>query len=243
MNEQVTDSPVVQNKVYSTTDYEKFKFLDGNRHVELNIGHVNELKRRIEDRGNLTQWFPITVNERFEVIDGQHRLAALKELKLPVYYEVKEGLHINDVITLNTSHKNWSWKDFMVSYAERGNHNYQNFRKLADEFKNVGFTTLISFARGERTGGRVVDFNDGNLQFSDDHYGETRIKVQDYVDLTEASGIAGHEFAMACMEIFKKPKYEQSVMEEKLKKHYRLLAGVYYAQDFYYRLEEIYYRP
>lgn len=233
------DEVVLQNPVYRTQDYDKFKMLEGNRHVD--TAHVNELKRSIEDRGNLTQYFPVVVNDNLEVIDGQHRLAALKELDLPVYYEVKEGMIISDVIALNSGSKNWNWKDFMMSYADRNNANYINFKKLADEF-GFGFSILLSYVKNERTGGRNIEFIQGDLQLDSEEYETVRARLGDLAALTIAANVSDHEFAMACLEMFKNPKYDQKIMEMKLPRYRKALLGIYYAKDYFHRLWDIYYR-
>ena len=61
--------------VYRTEDLSIFKTLKGNREVKEN--RKQTLIESIDKHGYITN--PIIVNERFEVIDGQGRLAACKE--------------------------------------------------------------------------------------------------------------------------------------------------------------------
>ena len=69
------------DKVFSTMNYEIFSSLDGNRIV--NPLHV----KKIADSMKIKVLFiPIIVNEEFQVIDGQHRLEARKQLGLEVPY-------------------------------------------------------------------------------------------------------------------------------------------------------------
>lgn len=88
---------VTDVKTYKTNDYSIFKSIMGNRTI--NLKNVNNIINNIKKNGLLPT--VIIVNEKMEVIDGQHRLQALKELNLPVYYQIKEGLSINDCIAYN----------------------------------------------------------------------------------------------------------------------------------------------
>ncbi len=63
------------NKVYQTSDLSIFKQIEGNRVP--NLQHIKRLADSIRVYGMKCN--PILVNERMEVIDGQHRLMAAKE--------------------------------------------------------------------------------------------------------------------------------------------------------------------
>ena len=72
-------------KVEETTDYKQFKKVKGNRGYAQR--HLKNLVSSIA-QNNLLQYSPIIVNDKMEVIDGQHRLAAAQSLGLPIYYVV-----------------------------------------------------------------------------------------------------------------------------------------------------------
>lgn len=131
------------NLVIETKDYKQFKLLPGNRPVD--PGHVQELVRALTEKGNLTNHFPLVVNEKMEVIDGQHRLKALEELGWSFCYRVQEGLTIETVRNINSAQKNWSWKDYANSYTALGNDNYKRFLELYKEY-NQGFHVLALYA-------------------------------------------------------------------------------------------------
>ena len=80
----------IVTNVYATTDYGKFKILITNRIVIDKV--VKKLVKSMLESG----WIgaPIVVNERMEVIDGQHRIAAAERIGIPVHYIVMEGLTI-----------------------------------------------------------------------------------------------------------------------------------------------------
>jgi hypothetical protein len=78
MDENAT---ATQGGIQVTSDYDQFVIMEANR--EQNRGHIEAIKAAFGEMGNLTRVQPILVNERFEIIDGQHRFIACKELGEP----------------------------------------------------------------------------------------------------------------------------------------------------------------
>ena len=76
-------------KIHTTTDYDQFKYIAGNRDVV--EAHVKSLSEQITIKDFQ---IPIIVNEKMEVCEGQHRLEAYKALSIPITYIIKEGLDI-----------------------------------------------------------------------------------------------------------------------------------------------------
>jgi hypothetical protein len=122
------------NKVYKTNDLSIFKQIDGNRVP--NPQHIKRLKTSIIQNGMLCN--PILVNEKMEVIDGQHRLLASKEAKSFIYFIILKDYSLNQVHTLNLNQKNWTKKDFMDGYADMGLQSYINLKYFVE--KNTDFT-------------------------------------------------------------------------------------------------------
>lgn len=116
--------------VQRTTDYSMFKTLKGNRDV--GRPRVRKIISSIEKVGYIMN--PIIVNERMEVIDGQGRLEALKELQLPVYYLVAPKAGITECVSMNINQEKWSALDYIKSYAERGNPDYILLKEAFDEY-------------------------------------------------------------------------------------------------------------
>ena len=88
--------------VYSTADYSAFKKLTGNRDILEN--RKNLIISSINERGWIRN--PVVVNDNMEIIDGQGRFEALKELGLPIEYVVAHGATISDCIALNIKQTN-----------------------------------------------------------------------------------------------------------------------------------------
>lgn len=110
-----------------TRDYDKFIFRDDNR-SQIDQAHVKKLINSIKSK-NLLDLRPIDVNSDFEIIDGQHRLLAAKELGLEIYYNVKNDLKSEDIIRMNIA-KPWTNKDYLNFYVKHDNEEYKKFQQF-----------------------------------------------------------------------------------------------------------------
>ncbi len=108
-------------EITKTTDYSQFKTIQGNRN--LNQRHLAELTISIMSK-NMLDRNPIIVNDKMEIVDGQHRFEVAKNNNLPIYYLVMPGAHIEEVVRLNATNKAWNSKDYIESFAVRGNKDY-----------------------------------------------------------------------------------------------------------------------
>jgi hypothetical protein len=118
------------NQVRRTNDLSIFITLVGNRPI--NKPHVKRLTKSIRQRYLETV---MIVNEDFEVIDGQHRLEALKDLGLPAYYIIKVGYGLEETQILNLNTNDWSTNDFMNGYCNAGEEEYITYRDWHNKYK------------------------------------------------------------------------------------------------------------
>ena len=101
--------------INKTKNYEMFKFREDNR-LKIDQSHVNKLINSIQSR-NLLDMRPIIVNSDYEILDGQHRLLAAKNLGVEIYYEIEEKLEHKDIILMNVA-KSWAVCDYMNYFVK-----------------------------------------------------------------------------------------------------------------------------
>ena len=135
------------NKVYKTYDLSIFKSIDGNRVP--NLQHIRRLTDSLKVHGMKCN--PILVNEKMEVIDGQHRLQAAKNVNTFVYYIVVNGYKLEQVHTLNLNQKNWGKRDYMLGYAEMGIKSYMKLREFVLKNDDFTFQDCISLCSNTAT--------------------------------------------------------------------------------------------
>lgn len=165
MNIMKGKSVGVAYSVYTTTDYSIFKRLTGNRDIP--ESRISKIVDSIQKIGWIHN--PIVVNEEMEVIDGQGRLTALQRLKMPVEYIIAPGAGTRECIYMNMNMVNWKLPDFIKSYAEQGNENYQRLLTLMDKYVG-GNLDIISTAVYRVSKSKHRDIKEGILQLTEDQY-------------------------------------------------------------------------
>jgi hypothetical protein len=125
--------------IKKTNDYNLFKFRNDNREGGIIPAHVKMLETSILSK-NMLQFRPIVVNAEMEIIDGQHRLIAARNLSLPIYYEMREELVAQDIIRLNIS-RQWSMNDYFNFHLK--NHSAE-YIKLEEFMKKNNITLRIA---------------------------------------------------------------------------------------------------
>ena len=154
--------------IYSTKNYKMFKKIIGNRDVSRN--HVVQIINSIKRYGYFTN--PVIVNERMEVIDGQHRIAALQELELPVDYIIIKGADSSYCQHLNWGHRNWTLRTFIKYRSDIGDGNYKLLDCLFIAHPLISNQVILSIANTPVRffGAGTQDYLNGNLELSRKHY-------------------------------------------------------------------------
>lgn len=174
---KVAEAKISDDAIKATTDYSIFKKHVSNREVNPDGKYVEELAKSIKYHNRLSIR-PIDVNEKMEVIDGQHRLEAAKMLKVPIYYRVTAKLEDEDMLNLNVNQKPWALADYLNHYCQKRNENYIKFR---DFIENEGFKIvegLLALHDGQKKGSSK-GFQRGQLKFPQ---GEELKKVNEKVE-------------------------------------------------------------
>ncbi len=139
---------LVVNQVNSTNDYAKFKTLQGNRHVDKL--HVKRLQESFRKAYLLS---PILINQDYEIIDGQHRFHAAKEMDLPVNFIMCNNYSLKEVQLLNTNMKNWKKEDYLNGYCDLNYPEYLKFRNFMRRFPELGLASCETILTDSLSGG------------------------------------------------------------------------------------------
>lgn len=153
-------------KVFYTDEYEKFKYADGNRSVT--IPHVKQICKSIEEIGLIPN--PVIVNQKMEVIDGQHRLEACKETGNPVYYIVIPDIGMKEAVAMNAYNKKWTSADYLEYWASTGNPDYV-FIKAVNATSPIPLSTIIQIFsdsnQKQECGHAIRKFQKGDFKVGD----------------------------------------------------------------------------
>ena len=232
---QITTEPMAMSQVHTSNDYSTFKTMEGNRNI--NKLHLRRLKESIKDNYLFTV---ITVNENHEIIDGQHRFAAIKELGLPVRYVVCEGYGLNEIQILNRNSKNWNSDDYLEGYCNLGNREYQKYKEFKERY-DFGHNETMSMLTGYNSGnGKVIDkFRRGKFRIT--HLGEARAKA-DKISLFKGiyKGYKRRAFIYALLDLMDKEQFEFTEFLQKVKLQPSALTDCKDREQYISLIEEIY---
>ena len=169
-------------EVKQTNNYEIFKKLEGNRIIDEK--RVEKIKKSILKVGYITS--PILVNQNMEIIDGQGRFEALKQLQLPVEYIVQSDIGIKECIAMNVYQTNWKIQDYIKSYADKGMKSYVYLYNLIEKYSknNINIAQIAVATQGiSRFGANII--RDGEIVITDEEYNNAIKKVDLVTDVAE----------------------------------------------------------
>ena len=145
MGYEVPDRKI--GNVYSSYDYDQFKFIEENRDAKVR----KDLSRSIKEKGLIQ---PIIVNEEHEIIDGQHRFLACKKIGEPIIFTIKHWNNdhgsesIDTLINVNTTSQNWRFQDYVDAYAKTGNEEYTRLKELIEDMKGYMTANTVGMICG-----------------------------------------------------------------------------------------------
>lgn len=226
---------VTDFQIYKTNDYKKFVGLWGNRSVT--DDRKNKIVQSIKEVGYIP--VPIVVNEHYEVIDGQGRLAACEELGLPVYYQMIDGIGLDECVCMNTYSMQWSTMDYIKSYAQQGIKSYMRLLNLMSEYKysNVIFFYALGYSA------KVQAVKSGTFKMSIEQEKYAR-EMLDYFESVKPfiSKFRGrkNDIYIALSKLIINDLIDKERMAESLEKNGEIEEKVFGAMDAVQKLERIY---
>lgn len=156
-------------KILSTESYGMFKVLNGNR--PLNKGLLVSIHESVENDGDYLKYNPIIVNEKMEVIDGQHRLKVAEEAGVPIYYVVAEGFRLKQAQILNSRKRQWTSNDFLQSYITEDMRDYKEIQEYMKEYR-FSVAIVTKFLSRNINSSVMIKFREGKFEVVDREWGE-----------------------------------------------------------------------
>jgi len=231
-----------KEQVLQTTDYSKFKFMLGNRRID-----QHNLTRLIQSFKKHYLYSPILVNQKMEIVDGQHRFMAAKTLKFPINYIIVKNYGIDEVQVLNTNSSNWNGKDYLAMYVERGFDPYIKLKKFMEDFPDFGIKSAIKIVtNGMDEDGKVhaiddkrKDFQEGRLKIHNLSLAyENARKIMEYKKYFSA--YTHLRFVSTMIALFKIKKFDNDVLLHKISLSPTSLVPCHNIEQYKELLEKIY---
>jgi hypothetical protein len=122
-----------KDKILKTRNYSLFSFIEGNR--KISRSKVERLKKSMAEKYIP---IPILASGKHEIIDGQHRFIAVRELELLLHYTISYNFEPEDITRINMHGTNWNNDDFLHYRAKEEKNNYPL------NYKSMPYNVLLS---------------------------------------------------------------------------------------------------
>ena len=211
-------------KIQSTFNYGQFQFIEGNRDID----HEDRIEKSIRKSGLLVQ--PILVNQQMQIIEGQNRYMACRNLGLPVYYVIQNDIGLEEVKSLNSASKNWTNRNYIHSFA--AGDKVVDYIYLEQLMKAYPWATqrVINFAVNDFVGGiRSAVIKDGTMKCSEVEYNKA-VEVLDYAGQFRKwiDGIGGRKefYLIAVMFCYLCEEIDNDYLLKKFEKYHKSLSPI-----------------
>lgn len=224
-------------QVFETSDYGQFKKLNGNR--SLNESQIDGIINSINEVGY--QPVPILVNEKMEIIDGQHRLEAAKRLGIPIYFIIKVGAGAKEVMQLNLRRGNWTVYDFIGFYSANGNNNYIRLNKYSKEFPDIGIIDIAMCLSDSKSRNIQRPLREGRYQIveTEEAIGCLRF-VDDCIHPLSTIQGGGQQYIPILVGLYKMNLIDEERMKSAINQYATTMASAYNANDALTELQNVY---
>ena len=220
-----------------TRNYGKFSFLGLNR--KLNRRCINALKNSIAKNGYIGS--PILVNERFEILDGQHRFVALKEAGMEIPYQVI-NTDYDAIIDLNTTQHNWSVEDYINFYCEKDhNQHYVRLKRLCNELNTSPTNILMMAYRRKPSGQELINIKKGLLRLTIDdelrakNFYDVYNQIAKLLRMTPTTRLCSALVNISC-----RPRFKWKILVEKASKYPTMAYNCRTVDEFVVMFKDLY---
>lgn len=224
-------------EVWETDEYEKFKFIGGNR--EVRDKRVKKIGKSFDDNGRVLN--PIFVDENFGIIDGQGRYEAARKRGMTIQYIKDASFDLKACVVLNKYNTNWSLSDYVGSYAEQGSADYRYLKILMDKYIKLSKSAVYNAVHPDLFNFDANAVKNGQFKCSTEEYNEA-VKKLDYESLflETATTIGGQiaAFLMAIGFLFDHPTVDKDKLIKRVRNHnFRPIGNI---NDAMKQLEDAY---
>ena len=208
------DNITIFGNIMVTENYDMFKKIGGNR--KLNKANYAKIVKSMKEEQLI---IPIVVNEKYEIIDGQHRYTACKDLGKPVYFYMVRGYGLNQVKRANIASSNWKKENYLDMFIAEKNEVYIEFEEIKERYDiNISNLLKIFSIVQEKQLARVgYEFENGIFTL------DGKMKVLNFLmaleDFNFFKFYKSNNFLIAFTRLYFKSEYDHDKMKTKLITH------------------------
>ena len=208
------DNITIFGNIMVTENYDMFKKIGGNR--KINKANYAKIVKSMKEEQLI---IPIVVNEKYEIIDGQHRFTACKDLGKPVYFYMVRGYGLEQVKRANIASSNWKKENYLDMFVAEGNETYKEFEEIKERYDlNISNLLKIFAIVQEKQSARVgYEFENGTLTL------DGKMEVLRFLTALEDFNFfkfyKSNNFLIAFTRLYFKSEYDHDKMKTKLITH------------------------
>ena len=208
------DNITIFGNIMVTENYDMFKKIGGNR--KINKANYAKIVTSMKEEQLI---IPIVVNERYEIIDGQHRYTACKDLGKPIYFYMVRGYGLEQVKRANIASSNWKKENYLDMFVAEGNETYKEFEEIKERYDlNISNLLKIFAIVQEKQSARVgYEFENGT--FTLDGKMEVLRFLTALEDFNFFKFYKSNNFLIAFTRLYFKSEYDHDKMKTKLITH------------------------
>lgn len=225
--------------VFMTRNYLLFSDITGNRVIKKS--NVEKIKKSIKEK---YLKIPIAVNDKYQIVDGQHRFIALRELQLEIYYSIYPGYGLEEARILNLVSQRWDLSDYVYSYASQGYIEYIKFREFQKEFPEFNtkktLMILLQIASQKTNSVETLQFQNGEFKIPDlEKSRNIAMQLRDFKDHNK-NILKNASFIGVYIRLQRNPDYDHSRMMERLSANPYSLKECTSAEKYEIQFNELY---
>jgi hypothetical protein len=138
--------------IQKTNNYEIFSFLQNNRGIAKT--RLQSMVKSINENGYFMSR-PIIVTPSMQIIDGQSRFLALKQLNMEIPYCIETANPTKLMFTLNEIQSQWQFIDYIKAHAIAGSKFYKKVLEIS-EIKSLQASNALIIVAGTKIKGNIV---------------------------------------------------------------------------------------
>jgi len=242
-----------ERQVYLVTPKDKLYYaleiIDCNREVP--ESNINALKKSIQ-KNNALYLKPITIDNEYNIIDGQTRYLACKELDISFYVDIVNSMEWSkeDLISINTTQRNWKLQDYLRYYVKFNKDSYKAFEHFLKLHKHMTIQMLIVIFNKTNSRSQLNSkiFKNGELKY--DSTNESTIlewlgwlhqinKAPIFPSLNDSTK-RNQEFQCSLLKKFQSPNWDNCKFIKLLSEYPHQLNKLKRITDFDQEIEDIY---
>ena len=208
------DNITIFGNIMVTENYDMFKKIGGNR--KINKANYAKIVKSMKEEQLI---IPIVVNEKYEIIDGQHRFTACIDLGKPVYFYMVRGYVLEQVKRANIASSNWKKENYLDMFIAEKNEIYIEFEEIKERY-DLNISNLLKiFAIVQEKQSARVGYEFENVTFTLDGKMEVLRFLTALEDFNFFKFYKSNNFLIAFTRLYFKSEYDHDKMKTKLITH------------------------